>query len=538
MRKIQAIIVLVLLSISMIPLTLAESHIPSFGSSAGIHVEINKTEDSGNDDTHTTETSDQQDSNDNGASDDTLLQYAQSHIKEKDVDGCERRLQDAYPDATRGQISHTCVDYIDSINLQNNQTPSVVITSNTNGLNRCVGFLQGVNIDNVREICLELLKKELQCVPYFTQQNIPAPEQKCDALFAGASDARVPIGAVAGFRMDRIERIADSEEKARFDGLPPVAQTVLVHLPIAQQKKILDSENPAEKLKRYTLKLLSPVDAYRKRIVAQDQMEKAQEAYQKAKERYQQASDQYDQKRDEFLAIKKQAKECGGLPTEECQKINQEVIDRAKEFLLNAADKAIEYLNKIKQKAQSSDDLSDEDAAKITQEISDAIAQLEDAKSQVNAATTKEEITQLVKTINEIWRDTKQQAILNSERVVHAKIGEIIQRSTHLEDKLHCSISALPGGNNVEIDAMVSDFSSSLASAQDSYEQAKDLLNDSQIDEAKAEQAKGLLQDSQANLQKAHDQLKNIVNAITAAGGQITSCPDDTNNEVAVVESE
>src|SRR3989344_5408313 len=220
-----------------------------------------------------------------------------------------------------------------------------------------------------------------------------------------------------------------------------------------------------------------------------------------------------------------------------CQKIlNEEILQHAKEFLTNAADKAIEHLNKILEKVKSAEGVSEEDANAIIADLENAISQLEDAKAKVAAAATKEEIEEAAKTIRDIWKKAQHRAVLNAARVVHSRLGEIIQRSVHLEEKLQCSISSVPeGADTTKLDSMTAEFSAHIATAKEKYDQAKELFQSARESEDKSSegQAKALLKDAHDELKKAHSLLKDIVAEIKALGGKITSCPEEEVEEEA-----
>lgn len=480
MRKITAFIVLALFMLSL----------PSYayrvevGSNTGINLEINETaetNDDGTDDNETetddNETDDNEDTTDDSQeTDDTtdvseLETYAISRIKESDRTICEKRLNEAFPDASRDRIKNACEKHEKYILKLAGAKPVVAVSAAT-GLNRCVGFLQqNKSIDEAKDVCQKILRKEIVCVDYMAEMGIVNPVQKCEAVMKEAVSARTPIMA-------------------------------------------------SLKIEKFKLE---------ERSIAREKLERAREKFEKAKERFDKAREVYEDKKEKFLEVRKKVKECKGSDTEECQKFNEEALQKAKDFLANAADKAIEHLNKIAEKVNSATGISEEEANKILADIDGAVSELEAAKAKAIAATTKQEVEDAAKEINSIWKRINKKAVLNAERIVHAKLGEIIQRTAHLEEKLQCSIDSVPeGADTSKLDSLVAEFSDHLDAARTKFEDAKVLFQKAREgDDSAMEQAKGLVRESQEELKKAHASLKDIVAEIKALGGKITSCPGE-----------
>ncbi|HLC65640.1 MAG TPA: hypothetical protein VJI46_05975 [Candidatus Nanoarchaeia archaeon] len=483
MRKITALIVLALFMLS-IP---AYAYKVEVGGNTGIQLEVNETASTDTEDNDDNETDDDNDELDEDVDDETddveenqLETYARSRIKEADRLICEKRLNEAFPDASRDRIKNACQKHEKYILrlAEAGIEPRTVATVAATGMSRCVGFLQqNKSIEDAKDVCQKILKKEIVCVDYLTEMGVTNPVQKCDAVMVEAAPARVIKAAL--------------------------------------------------KLERFT---------FEQRKIAKERLEAAEEAYEKAKERFEKAKDVYKEKKDKFLDARKKVKECEGVDTEECKKLNEEILQHAKEFLTNAADKAIEHLNKILEKVKSAEGVSEEDANAIIADLENAISQLEDAKAKVAAAATKEEIEEAAKTIRDIWKKAQHRAVLNAARVVHSRLGEIIQRSVHLEEKLQCSISSVPeGADTTKLDSMTAEFSAHIATAKEKYDQAKELFQSARESEDKSSegQAKALLKDAHDELKKAHSLLKDIVAEIKALGGKITSCPEEEVEEEA-----
>ena len=101
------------------------------------------------------------------------------------------------------------------------------------------------------------------------------------------------------------------------------------------------------------------------------------------------------------------------------------VIDHAKQGLLRAADAIIAHLEKVKSKAQESEQLSEEEVNGIVADLDAKIAEINDAKAAVEAATTKEEIREQAKKINAAWKRIKAKAEQHARNLVNENVRGI-----------------------------------------------------------------------------------------------------------------
>ena len=164
---------------------------------------------------------------------------------------------------------------------------------------------------------------------------------------------------------------------------------------------------------------------FKKRIVPLNKVRLAEKNFKIAKEEYVKANRIYKEKRALFLDVKEKLKACEGVETDECNELREKAKEHAKEFLINGAKMAIEHLNKIKNKVESSEDMDEDKANEIITEIDNAISKLEDAIAQVESAQTKEEVQEAAKVISNIWKDIKHKERLHAARLVHAKVWNI-----------------------------------------------------------------------------------------------------------------
>lgn len=297
----------------------------------------------------------------------------------------------------------------------------------------------------------------------------------------------------------------------------------------AQQKNILEmgAENAIQALNRYKLNPVNKSMLYQKRIVAEEKIKEAARNFGQAVKRYAQYNSVYNNKRTGFQQVKEQLKECVDDESEECEQLRNRAQEYAKEYLVNGANMVIEHLNKIKNQIEGSEEIEQEDADEMIENLNNAIVELENAIAQVEAAQTKEEVKKAADIINQAWRRIKHRERLYSARLVNAKVWNILRKSENLEDRLENVLEDMEeqGIEIANITEKVDLFSEYVLGAKNKYANATDLLEEARESAENSselvEQAKELLREAHQALKDAHRMLIEIVQDIKEAGGEI-----------------
>ncbi|MFH1064652.1 MAG: hypothetical protein V1729_06220 [Candidatus Woesearchaeota archaeon] len=275
-------------------------------------------------------------------------------------------------------------------------------------------------------------------------------------------------------------------------------------------------ERRAEFRERLSDKEFSPLKR------AKATLEKAREKYQNAKENYAQARERYQERRGEFIEAKEQYQSCKGDDSEECLALREDLKEKAKPHLTNVADLILKELERLREKIQSSEDLSEEEVAEITADIDAKIAEIQAAKDEIENLgedATKEEINAAAKTIKDAWQKAKLSIKKHAARAVNARLGNLVHTTEKLEERLYNARDKLveKGLDVSALDAKLSDFSSELDNAADLYNQAKALWKDATSDtdvENAGEQVKALLTEAKQALTNAKNMLREVVSEI------------------------
>jgi len=264
---------------------------------------------------------------------------------------------------------------------------------------------------------------------------------------------------------------------------------------------------------------------FKARVLERMHVEQAKENYIKARERYELAKANLEQaklKFNEQIALRKACQN----NTEECNQTEEQLRLRAKEFLGNSADTITEHLNKLKSKIQENEDLSQEEASAMIARIDAKITEIGGAKEQAQTATTKEEIVEAAKKINAAWKNVKEETVAETSEMTNARIGGIIVKSQHLEEKLAKTLARMEdNGKNVDdIKPMIDGFDEKIKIAEQKYEAATERFKEfwmvSAESNEKLREAQELMQEAKNALKDANGKLREIIKAIKEKNGQ------------------
>lgn len=282
---------------------------------------------------------------------------------------------------------------------------------------------------------------------------------------------------------------------------------------------------------------------FRARQINPGMLKEAKQNYVWIKQKLVKAKDRSKLAHTKFLDAKQRLVTC----TENCEELETEILQNAKDFLINTADSIITNLEKVKNKVESSEDLTEEEASEIITKIETEIQELEDAKAAVEAAETKEEFREATKTILTAWKKIKRHVYLHVGKLVNARHGGIVVKLKHLELRLQKVLEKMEeaGKDTSEIQPMVDEFHSYLVSAEENFQLAKEKFNEfEELPEPKGEEGSALIKEAQSymnearkSLEAAHKKLKEIVSAIKEAEGA-TELAETTVEEAEEVEAE
>ncbi len=234
----------------------------------------------------------------------------------------------------------------------------------------------------------------------------------------------------------------------------------------------------------------------------------------------------YMEAREKVTEIRSEVTGCKGDDSEECEKLRGRYKVHAEKMLLNAADRVLAVLDRIKEKVEDSEDLDEDERSDIIADIEEKIAEMVDAREVIESIDEEsdiEEVGEAANTIKKAWkRSVKFSAKAALGKMINARLRGITQRMNVLEDKLDRIVSRMEEeGYDVEDSKkLFEEFSLRLSEAEENYESAKSkyagVLTADDKEEV-SEEAKELLEESHDALKKAHEILKGLLREIREA---------------------
>lgn len=370
-------------------------------------------------------------------------------------------------------------------------------------------------------------------------------------------DARAPrvVRASVGERRERLDRLSE-QQRERLGALEPALRARLASLNDDQLATIaelsdeelrklaaahgariaeLAQENPQalrERLANARIITKTREEALRAREVSEQRRERALQAIEQAQQLRSQARDRMGKADDEFDQARERLRACEN-DSNECDALAEEVFEHAKQVLLAAIDRIDAQLTMIAERAAQNDDLSEEQAQAIIEDVEAAQQELTSIRSAVEQATTKQELFDARDDLRELWNEAHSRAKHHIARLVHAGTGEVIVRADQLEKRLDAILETLAnaGTDTEQVDAKVSEFSSLIADAYEAHAAARDAYNDAIANDEPIAEAKQLEQQAHQLLREAHAVLVEIRQLLGERARDL-SIPD----EVEVVE--
>ena len=286
-------------------------------------------------------------------------------------------------------------------------------------------------------------------------------------------------------------------------------------------------------------------NAFKAREIAGENLKKAKDAYMTAKEKFVNARNKAENTKEKFNAAKDKVLKCSGDDSEECEEMREQINAKAKEHVMNIADVILEHLNKIKSRAESNEDLSEEEAAEIIAEVDGYIGEIEAAKETIATSESKEEIIKATKEIKNSWQRMRKNVEVTVGKLVNARIGGIIVKSEQLQIKLERIMERIAeeGTDTTELESLVDEFNISIETAKEKYKLAIEKFTEAKNntitpDTALIREGQEFMKAAHAALQDAQKNLRDIVHLIKQVGAEEELEEDESDEAAAEVDEE
>ena len=266
----------------------------------------------------------------------------------------------------------------------------------------------------------------------------------------------------------------------------------------------------------------------------------ATKTYKIARLNTEQAKEKYLEAKQTLSQAKTRVREECASDGEGCVEIKKEIKLHSKDFLISSSDKVLNYLEKLKEKTEASENLDEDVKQETLAKIEGRITEFEEERENVedlDENSSDEEIKQAVLTIQNRWKKAQDDAKLSVGRLANAKIHGIIVKSEQLEIKLDRIMTKLEekGYDTSSTETLVNEFKAKIDQAKGNYDIARakydEIEGSGRVNEIMKE-ANSFMRAAHQNLKEAHVILKQILREIKAtAEGEVEE--EETKVEVS-----
>lgn len=450
------------------------------------------------------------------------------------VEDCIVKLKNKFPTLGPEKIKNSC-----EIMKKRFENRAVTVGGNSpntpnpqmieNKLRVCIDYLTKNQLSTTPEIeCKAMLEKNDNCLQFLKNKGIENPEEKCDKIRKLDGEmikerlyVRSQIAQnVAEWKLKVLDSVSEDKPKLKelMEKVSDEKALLLSNMPRAKQQKIgdMNTEEAEKELNKYRLVAVDKEKYLKARTIVKEKIQEAKEKLEKAKERYEVSKENYLEFKNRFLEDKAKLNACKGVNSPECEKLKTTIFENAKEYVLNAVDMAISHLEKIKDNIESNENINETEAVSSVAEIDETIQKLTEFRKEVVSATTKEQIIEAAKKIDDLWQKKRNMERYFAGRVINSKIQEILRMSEMLEKRLDATLAKLKEQGIVidGLDNKIFQFSEDIEEARTKFNEAKDLFEKARLlktENATEEQKKeglGYIEKAQALLKAAHEKLK------------------------------
>ncbi len=349
---------------------------------------------------------------------------------------------------------------------------------------------------------LDRMEEKFKDIRERQRSNLEGAEKRC-------AESKNPEGCKRAIE-NRQEALAKLEEKdlERLEKL---------------QEKRADIEEKMKELKKGALKKFD--DEGKSREIAKAKKEEAEKKLKEAKERFEESHKKQKDVREKFVDAREEWKEkCKDADTDECTKLAGQLKSNVKEYLARTLESISSELEQLKSSVQSSETLSEEEAAAALKDVDALLTRATELTTKVNglsAESVQKDIDALVKEVRALWKDAKHPLKLHAVKVVNSRLGGVLVKSERMKLKLAHVLERMTekGVDTAIVEGLVTQFNEKLAAAEESYKSSQALLKEAarlsgEKRAEKVQEAHAMLKKAQASLKEAHELLKDIHNQL------------------------
>ena len=221
------------------------------------------------------------------------------------------------------------------------------------------------------------------------------------------------------------------------------------------------------------------------------------------KEELQLQRKEYQESKKDFLKI------LDRIRAEELDPNSEEVLNGTKLYLNSSINYMIAHLSNVKSNMEySNGDVTEE---RITA-IDEKIKLLEADRAEVANASTRKELVAVVRSVRDVWESAQKISLEGAGQAASEKIGEFLEKSEILSEKLDAKIKKLKetGSDTSDLEIELTSYKSYIKSAQEKKVEADSIYNDKNVTRENMIKANNYLHQSLIDINKANKLLRQI----------------------------
>lgn len=192
---------------------------------------------------------------------------------------------------------------------------------------------------------------------------------------------------------------------------------------------------------------------------------------------------------------------------------SEEAINATKLYLSSSINYMITHLSNVKSNvAYSNGNGTDEKTIAVDEKIK----LLEAEKAEIANASSQEELLEVVRSTRGVWNNAEKTSLESVGQTVSEKIGEFLEKSENLSEKLGTKVDNLneTGVNTTDLDTKLSSYNFHINSAQENKEAADAIYSGENVTKEDMEKANSYLRQSLRDINTAKDIIRQILNEL------------------------
>lgn len=238
------------------------------------------------------------------------------------------------------------------------------------------------------------------------------------------------------------------------------------------------------------------------------------------------------QERQEFREqIRTQLQACLSNNNSTCNATREQARKIAIGFMNKICMNYTDFLDKIKEKIENSKKLTEEEKENLTNILDEKIEEFEELCDKLNETDNATEVKQIFKELKNLTREIREEIRVALGFTRERRVGLIIQRMSHLQEKLERFLANYTGDKS-EIEPLMNQFQAKIQEATLRYQEAKELWNQARNQVRNRENASSTIQKANTKMQEAQLKLREAHEILMQIIRKIKGTNEMENNEI------